>query len=305
MMCDVLTLQFLIKHSQLNFYKSCIKTYTKYQSCIKNIFNIKRKIHGRFPSLQASHHRRVDLSLGNEWAGELRVPDPQGVLWGLDATDDHLLWAVSAGARLFGGVSRGIASAPDGVQGRHVLVHIGVGSIVLARAWSFTQILQVTTNLSTIGHDVGGGGRLVGLLAPYDRRQRVLVGGRVRVNAPHLGSGTDGVLRGMALPLGVDFLWRVKSGGGDFEGVEILLSGQQRVLRGTIHPSTGDPRINIVGRARTPVLEMDSSFQPPEGVGWLHLSGAVVGLTAYGRGQAIAAGARPSFSRSYHDLRLL
>lgn len=147
MMCDVLTLQFLIKHSQLNFYKSYIKTYTKYQSCIKNIFNIKRKIHGRFPSLQASHHRRVDLSLGNEWAGELRVPDPQGVLWGLDATDDHLLWAVSAGARLFGGVSRGIASAPDGVQRRHVLVHIGVGSIVLARAWSFAQILQVTTNL--------------------------------------------------------------------------------------------------------------------------------------------------------------
>lgn len=43
MMCDVLTLQFLIKHSQLNFYKSYIKTYTKYQSCIKNIFNIKRK----------------------------------------------------------------------------------------------------------------------------------------------------------------------------------------------------------------------------------------------------------------------
>lgn len=127
--------------------KLYIKTYTKYQSCIKNIFNIKRKIHGRFPSLQASHHRRVDLSLGNEWAGELRVPDPQGVLWGLDATDDHLLWAVSAGARLYGGVSRGIASAPDGVQGRHVLVHIGVGSIVLARAWSFTQILQVTTNL--------------------------------------------------------------------------------------------------------------------------------------------------------------
>lgn len=38
---------------------------------------------------------------------------------------------------------------------------------------------------------------------------------------------------------------------------EILLSGQQRVLRGTIHPSTGDPRINIVGRARTPVLEVD------------------------------------------------
>lgn len=147
MMSNVLTLQFLIKHSQLNFYKSYIKTYTKYQSCIKNIFNIKRKIHGRFPSLQASHHRRVDLSLGNEWAGELRVPDPQGVLWGLDATDDHLLRAVSAGARLFGGVSRGIASAPDGVQGRHVLVHIGVGSIVLARAWSFTQILQVTTNL--------------------------------------------------------------------------------------------------------------------------------------------------------------
>lgn len=101
--------------------------------------------------MQASHHRRVDLSLGNEWAGELRVPDPQGVLWGLDATDDHLLWAVSAGARLFGGVSRGIASAPDGVQGRHVLVHIGVGSIVLARAWSFTQILQVTTNLKIIG----------------------------------------------------------------------------------------------------------------------------------------------------------
>lgn len=42
MMCDVLTLQFLIKHSQLNFYKSYIKTYTKYQSCIKNIFNIKK-----------------------------------------------------------------------------------------------------------------------------------------------------------------------------------------------------------------------------------------------------------------------
>lgn len=38
---------------------------------------------------------------------------------------------------------------------------------------------------------------------------------------------------------------------------QILLSGQQRVLRGTIHPSTGDPRINIVGRARTPVLEVD------------------------------------------------
>lgn len=38
---------------------------------------------------------------------------------------------------------------------------------------------------------------------------------------------------------------------------EILLSGQHRVLRGTIHPSTGDPRINIVGRARTPVLEVD------------------------------------------------
>lgn len=89
----------------------------------------------------------MDLSLCNEWASELRVPDPQGVLGGLGATDDHLLRAVSSGARLFGGVSRGIASAPDGVQRRHVLVHIGVGSIVLARAWSFAQILQVTTNL--------------------------------------------------------------------------------------------------------------------------------------------------------------
>lgn len=65
------------------------------------------------------------------------MPDPQGVLGGLGATDDHLLRAVGSGARLFGGVSRGIASAPDGVQRRHVLVHIGVGSIVLARAWSF------------------------------------------------------------------------------------------------------------------------------------------------------------------------
>lgn len=75
MMCDVLTLQFLIKHSQLNFYKSYIKTYTKYQSCIKNIFNIKRKIHGRFPSLQASHHRRIYPSaMSGQVNSECRIP---------------------------------------------------------------------------------------------------------------------------------------------------------------------------------------------------------------------------------------
>lgn len=52
---------------------------------------------------------------------------------------------------------------------------------------------------------------------------------------------------------------------------------------------------------------LTSSFQPPEGVGWLHLSGAVVGLTAYGRGQAIAAGARPcretEESKLFHDCK--
>lgn len=89
----------------------------------------------------------MDLSLCNERASKLRVADPQGVLGGLWATDDHLLRAVGSRAWFFGGVPRGIASAPYGIQRRHVLVHIGVGSVVFARAWSFAQILQVTTNL--------------------------------------------------------------------------------------------------------------------------------------------------------------
>lgn len=46
-----------------------------------------------------------------------------------------------------------------------------------------------------------------------------MVGGWVWVNVFYFGFGIDGVLRGMVFFLGVDFFWRVKFGGGDFEGV--------------------------------------------------------------------------------------
>lgn len=70
-----------------------------------------------------------------------------------------------------------------------------------------------------IGYDVGGGGWFVGLFVFYDGWQCVLVGGWVWVNVFYFGFGIDGVLRGMVFFLGVDFFWRVKFGGGDFEGV--------------------------------------------------------------------------------------
>ena len=82
------------------------------------------------------------------------------------------------------------------------------------------KLIQIQcTYLSATGHDIGRGSHLVGLLVANYRRQGVLVRCRILVNAPHLSSSTDRVLRGMSLSLGVDFFRRIKSWGGDLKGI--------------------------------------------------------------------------------------
>lgn len=218
----------------------------------------------------------------------------------LRAGNDDFLWTVCSRSGLLGVVPGGIAPASDGIQGGHGFVDVGVSSVVLPRAWGLTQVLQVTADLSAAGDVVGWSRGFVGLLVADYGRQGVLIRGRVLVDAPQSSAGADGVLGGVSLPLRMNLLRRVKTRRRGFEGIWVPLSGQQRVHGGAVYPSTGNPRVDVVGRAGTPVLEVDSSFQSPKGISRLHLSSAVMGLTSHSGGQSITPWPWSSFSGSNH-----
>lgn len=166
-----------------------------------------------------------------------------------------ILWGVSTGSWLAGGISRHDVSAGHTVQRSFILVNAGISSIISSWSRGLGEILMKSSLLLPPRHGEDGGLRFSTLLGGSQHwSQCVVVGSRCVVCPPVPVTSSEAVGGVAEVSCRSRALGAVGTRARHFKHGSVLLAAVQGVVRGSIISVPVDLGVGVIARARAAVI---------------------------------------------------